>query len=99
MDKNQSIVLGLIVFLGLVLLAIGGYMYDSLQKGIAKEDESSNIFSGNIKLVKVFYISPFLFLYKAMKNRNFKGIILGIFFFLLLVFVFIVGNSSFMIGA
>ncbi len=90
--------MGLIVFLGIVLLAIGGYMYDSLQKGIAKEDESSNIFSANMKLVKVFYISPILFLYKAIKNSSLKGIVLGILFLLILVFVFIIGNSDFMMG-
>ena len=94
MDQQSVLVIAIVFPLGIVLLALGGYMYDQLQKSIPPEDEKNSIFSAHEKLFKVFYLSPFIYVKRSIQKKDIKGIIIGILFFSGLLFAMIWGNLA-----
>ena len=92
MDQNTVLAIAIVLPLGVVLLALCGYMYDRLQKDIPREDKENTIFSAYAKLIKVFYLSPVVFLKRSIQKRDMKGIIISVLFFSILIFAIIWGN-------
>lgn len=97
MSNEQAILLGFYFPMGMVILSLGAFMYDSLQKTIPKEDLNSSIFAGHKKLIKVFYITPIIYLVKSVKSRNIKGVLVAGSFFSLLVIAFVLGYCFYLV--
>jgi hypothetical protein len=82
----------IILISGFLLLILGAYMYDEINKeGYFEHKYKNDIFDGHRMLTYLGYIAPIMFLYFGIKNKNIKKFIIGILFILIFIGVIILG--------
>ena len=81
MNSEQAYLFGIFFPLGLVLLGLGAYMYDDVQKQNRYQSSDNNPFMFQIALI----FGPITYLIKSIKQKSFKGIFIGVSFWVCLV--------------
>jgi len=79
MTPEQVYLFGILFPLGLVLLGLGAYMYDDVQKQNRSQTSDNNPFTFQIALI----LGPITYLISSIKKRSLKGIFIGILFWVL----------------
>ena len=74
MSSNNYYFMAIYFFLGIVLLGLFGYMYDSITKSIPSEDERTDIFAVNAKLSTLIF-APFSYIAFNLKNKRYMALI------------------------
>jgi len=93
MSYNASILLAIYFPLGIVLLGLGGYMYDELNKnGYFEKKYKNNIFDGHRLIIYLAYFAPIMFIYLGIKNKSIKYFIIGFIFIIIVIIAIIIGN-------
>ena len=92
MSLESSILLAIYFPLGIVLLSLAAYMYDKINKESYYDKKYKNhLLDGNKMMFNLAYSAPFRFIYMSIKNKDIKGLIVGILFFIILIGAIIIG--------
>ena len=93
MDFDSTIYMGIYFLLGIILLGFWGYMYDHLDKSKKVDDTKNDLLSVQKQSTDFFYGGPIKYIYKGIKNKDPKAIIIFILFIAIFTIAIMIGNS------
>ena len=88
-DYNSPYFIAFVFLLSLPFLGILGYMYDSEQKRNPRDDSKNDLVSMFKTQLQFYYLAPFKYGYRCIKERNYKGLVLFATFISALAFLFV----------
>ena len=84
---NSHYFIAFVFLLCLPFLGILGYMYDSEQKRNPRDDSKNDLGSMFITQLQFYYLAPFKYGYRCIKERNYKGLVLFATFISVIAFI------------
>jgi hypothetical protein len=92
MNFDSSVLMAIYFPLGIILLGLGGYMYDKINNKHYYDNKYKNdTLDSHRMMFNLFYSAPFKFIYLSIKNKNVKDIIVGMLFIVILIGAIITG--------
>ena len=88
-DFNSNYFIAFVFLLSLPFLGVLGYMYDSEQKKNPRDDSKNDLVSMYKTMWNFYYLAPFKYGHRCIKERNYKGLVLFAAFISVLAFIFI----------
>lgn len=88
-DYNSPYFIAFVFLICLPFLGILGYMYDSEQKRNPRDDSKDGIGSMFTTMWNFYYLAPFKYGYRCIKERNYKGLALFAAFISVIAFLFV----------
>ena len=88
-DFDSTYFVAFVFLLCLPFLGILGYMYDSEQKRNPRDDSKNDLVSMFKTQLQFYYLAPFKYGYRCIKERNYKGLVLFATFISALAFLFV----------
>jgi hypothetical protein len=80
MTSKSSILMAIYFPLGIILLALGAYMYDKTNKEYYYDEKYKNdTLDTHRMMFNLAYLAPFKFIYFSIRNKNIKDFIIGIY--------------------
>lgn len=86
---NSTYYVAFFFLLGIPFLGVLGFMYDSEQKNNPRDDSKNDLGSMFITQLQFYYLAPFKYGYRCIKERNYKGLVLFATFISALAFLFV----------
>ena len=90
MSLEKNYLLAFYIVIGLIILGLAAYMYDSINKEIPEEDSNNDIFAGNRKMLSIIK-APFKYIITNLQYRNYYALIPFSLFIVLLITVILIG--------
>ena len=88
-DYNSPYFIAFVFLLSLPFLGILGYMYDSEQKRNPRDDSKNDLGSMFITQLQFYYLAPFKYGYRCIKERNYIGLVLFATFISVIALIFV----------
>ena len=86
---NSTYFVAFVFFIFIPFLGVLGFMYDSEQKRNPRDDSKNDLGSMFITQLQFYYLAPFKYGYRCIKERNYKGLVLFATFISALAFLFV----------
>ncbi|WP_290729682.1 hypothetical protein [Fibrobacter sp. UBA3629] len=87
-DYNSPYFIAFVFLICIPFLGVLGFMYDSEQKRNPRDDSKNDLGSMFITQLQFYYLAPFKYGYRCIKERNYKGLVLFATFISALAFLF-----------
>ena len=88
-DFDSTYFVAFVFLLCLPFLGILGYMYDSEQKRNPRDDSKNDLVSMYKTMWNFYYLAPFKYGHRCIKERNYKGLVLFAAFISVLALIFV----------
>lgn len=88
-DFNSTYFIAFVFLICIPLLGLAGYMYDSEQKNNPQDDSKNDLVSMFKTQLHFYYLAPFKYGYRCIKERNYIGLVLFAAFISVLALIFV----------
>ena len=86
---NSTYFVAFVFLICIPFLGVLGFMYDSEQKNNPRDDSKNDLVSMFKTQLQFYYLAPFKYGYRCIKERNYKGLVLFATFISALAFLFV----------
>lgn len=88
-DFNSTYFVAFFFLFGILFLGVLCFMYDSEQKNNPRDDSKKDLVSMFKTQLQFYYLAPFKYGYRCIKERNYIGLVLFAIFISVIAFLFV----------